>query len=108
MIYQNTHTMTHTISETIFNQLGGNRFSFMTGCKWHRSYENGILIKLTRNNSKAQFLEIRLNGNDLYDMNFFKVNRNTLDWITTSKQTDVFCDQLASIFESVTHLYTKL
>lgn len=97
-------------AETILNQLGGNRFIAMTGSKNFLNVGNGLRMNLTRNKSKAQFLKIELNGFDTYTMKFFSARRTESDIIIKDIQTieSVYADQLNSIFEEVTGLFTKL
>lgn len=93
---------------TILNQLGGNRFLMFTGSKIANYSNNNVVIKLSRNNSKAQFLKVELNSNDTYTMQFFSIDSKTLNTKVKHNFTDVYCDQLVSIFENTTELYTKL
>jgi hypothetical protein len=94
------------IATTILNQLGGKRFIVMTGSKNFVTTKNGgLLMKLSRNASGAQYLKIELNGSDLYEMNFFSVRG--IDIKQKAEFSGVYCDQLTNIFESVTGLYTS-
>lgn len=110
----------------IISQIGGNKFLAMTGSKiLHYGYnESGyvyIMMKLTRNQSKANHLKIQLNGLDLYDMQFIKIGKkinkeyslagikiydDTMEVIT--EHNDCYNDMLEDIFTSVTGLYTRL
>ena len=93
-------------AETILSQLGGRKFIIMTGSSNFLASNNSLSMKLTRNASKANYLKITLNGNDLYDLEFisFRGMKRTI-----KKQfTNIYCDQLVSIFESSTGLYTSL
>jgi hypothetical protein len=94
------------IATTILNQLGGKRFIVMTGSKnFVTTEKGGLLMKLSRNASGAQYLKIELNGSDLYEMNFFSVRG--IDIKQKAEFSGVYCDQLTNIFESVTGLYTS-
>jgi hypothetical protein len=95
------------IATTILNQLGGKRFIVMTGSKnFVITANGGLLMKLSRNVSGAQYLKIELNGSDLYEMQFYSVRG--IDIKQKAEFSDVYCDQLTNIFESVTGLYTSL
>lgn len=95
------------VAQTILEQLGGNKFVVMTGCKNFLAVENGINMKLTRNKCKAQWLRITLNGKDLYDMKFYSADKE-LNKTTKVEFNDVYCDQLQSLFTQATGLYTSL
>lgn len=95
------------IAETILSQLGGRRFLAFTG-----SYNlcamadgKGLVMKLRRNTSGANWLQIRLNGADLYDLRFIKAGKTLT---TKAEYSDIYCDQLEDIFTQVTGLYTRL
>lgn len=102
----------------ILNQLGGQRFIAMTGAKNFVSDGDTLRMTLPKNMSKANRLYITLNGNDLYDMRFFRYTAGRLskktwtyteDKITEIKTySDVYCDQLQGLFTEVTGMYTRL
>ena len=103
---------------TILNQLGGSKFTAMTGSKNFVALENGVRMTLTRNISGANRLEIVLNGLDLYDVKFYKYTPHRLNkktFVFTDEKVkeianfyDIYCDQLQSIFTSVTGMVTHL
>lgn len=109
-----------TIANTILQQLGGGGFLAMTGAK--NLVADGYTLRMTlpKNHSKANRLEITLNGLDLYDMRFYRytaprwVTRNgecrTYPEKVTEVKTynDVYCDQLQELFTEVTWMYTHL
>ena len=102
------------ISREIYNQIGGHRFVVMTGCSDFYTIRNGLSMKIPRNKSNANKLEIVLNDKDLYNVSFYKntlpnIKNNFLGKkILVKEFSDIYCDQLENIFESVTGLYTKL
>ena len=112
--------MNKEIAATILAQLGGHRFIAMTGAKDFTAINNGLRFKIGRNASKTNRVEITLNGEDLYDMNFIKhtpygvtinhkkgtVNIREEKTETVRKFNDVFFDQLQELFTDVTGLYT--
>lgn len=111
---------------TIAEQIGGNKFLVMTGSKvkYYGYDKNGyvyLMIQLSKNQSKAQFLKIQLNGKDLYNMEFLRVKKTLNkeysaigikiydETIETIKiYEDVYCDQLQEIFTDITGMYTRL
>ena len=113
--------MTNTqIANTILAQLGGRRFTVMTGAKNFIAIDNGLRFKLGKNASKANMVEIKLNGLDLYDMRFYRYtpaklvvnhNKGTADWhdekiADVKTYNDIYCDQLQELFTETTGLYT--
>lgn len=106
------------IANTILNQLGGNQFLAMTGCKNLLGFENGLQMRIPRNGSKANFLKITLQADDIYKMEFRKyiaghLNTRTYAWIKDKDEEiavfdGVYCDMLHEIFTKVTKMYTRL
>jgi len=101
------------VAATILRQLGGRRLLFITGCKDPVSMGNGLRMKLARNKTAANRLDIIYNeGTDLYTMRFWRLtfSKKTLEVkikeIATYK--DVFCDMLTSVFTEVTGLVARL
>lgn len=107
-----------TVANTILNQLGGNQFLTMTGCKNLLGLENGLQMRIPKNGSKANFLKITLEADDTYKMEFRKriaghLNIKTYDWIEDKDEEinvfdGVYCDMLQDLFTEVTKMYTKL
>lgn len=110
----------------IVQQIGGNKFLAMTGSKF-KYYGHSdlgyvyLMIKLTRNQSKAQYLKIQLNGLDLYDLTFSRIKKTLNpeykalgikvydeEVIIIKEYKDIYADMLQDIFTSVTGLYTRL
>lgn len=108
------------IASTILQQLGGGRFVVMTGSKDMIAIENGLKMTLARNGSKANRLEITLNGADLYDMKFYHFTpwrfstrggqfREYPEKTTVVKEyKNCYFDQLQELFTNVTGMYTRL
>ena len=95
------------VANEIYRQLGGNRFRVMVGAKNMVSTENGIRMKIGRNKTNANWMEISLNSLDLYDITFAKVTRN-FEMKSVRTYDNVYNDMLVSIFESHTGMYTSL
>lgn len=111
---------------TIAQQIGGNKFLAMTGSKFQYYGYNDLgyvylMIKLTRNQSKAQYLKIQLNGLDLYDLTFSRIKKTQNpeykalgikiydeEIVIVKEYKDVYADMLPDIFTSVTGMYTRL
>ena len=94
------------VAETILAQLGGNRFVTMTGARNFVGSSNKLQFKIPKNQSSANFVTIELTPDDLYTVTFAKYRGLK---VTTLKEFDgVYADQLRSIFERYTGLYTSL
>lgn len=111
---------TLTVAATILHQLGGNKFIVMTGAKNLVALDNGIRFKIGKNSSRANMVEITLNGLDLYDVKFIKHTpynvRVTNNGVKVTEEStkviaeynDVYSDMLQDLFTNVTGLYTHL
>jgi hypothetical protein len=107
-----------TVATTIQAQLGGGRFSAMTGAKNFLATDNSISFKIGSNPKRIQYVEITLNSDDLYDIEFFNMRSGKLDFNTgkfippvrktIEKKNGIFCDNLRRVFTDVTGLYTSL
>lgn len=96
------------IAHTILSQLGGNKFIAMTGAKNLGASENGLSMKIMRNAKKVTHVKITLNGKDLYDVEFMKINNRSFEITVLAKFEDAYAEDLKGIFESSTGLYTSL
>lgn len=114
-------TTTMTAAETIYQQLGGNRFAAMTGAKNFLALKNGLRFRIGRNASKANMVEIKLNGLDLYDIVFikhtpysFKIGKDGSYTETPERNRTIarfdsyYGDMLQDCFTRVTGMYTSL
>ena len=95
------------IANTIYRQLGGNRFRVMTGAKNLTSHEFALSMKIGRNKTNANFMIVELNSMDLYDITFAKVTRMG-EMKSVKTYDNVYNDMLVEIFESHTGMYTSL
>ena len=95
------------IANTIYRQLGGNRFRVMTGAKNLTSHEFALSMKIGRNKTNANFMIIELNSMDLYDITFAKVTRMG-EMKSVKTYDNVYNDMRMSLFESHTGMYTTL
>jgi hypothetical protein len=102
----------------ILRQLGGNRFSLMTGaknfsCSSNEKGNTKLSFKIGRNVKNINHVEIVLNGLDLYDIDFLNlrlVSRPTVELKkkVISQHKNIYCEQLKEIFEASTGLHTSL
>ena len=115
MTEQRMQTRNEQIANEIFHQIGGHRFTIMTGAKDFFAIENGLRFKIGRNASKANRVEITLNAMDLYDMRFYRLTGGNLnknyEWVPVKETevktyNDIFFDQLQDLFTETTGLYT--
>ena len=95
------------VANEIYRQLGGNRFRVMTGAKNMVSTENGIRMRIGRNKTNANYMEVVLNSMDPYDITFAKVTRMG-EMKSVRTYDNVYNDMLVSLFESHTGMYTSL
>ncbi len=93
-----------TISETILQQLGGNKFIAMTGAKNFIGDKN--TLRFTLPSRKANRVVITLNIMDTYDMIFYRVRGIDVKW--REEVEGVYADQLQKVFTSRTGLFTQL
>jgi len=64
---------TDMIAKTILQQIGGRRFTAMTGSRDFIDMGNGLRMSLTRNKTSANRLDIIYDaGADLYNMRFYR------------------------------------
>lgn len=113
---------TRTVAKEILAQLGGKQFLMMTGCKDIVGDENSLRMRLAKNKSRANFLQITLGGDDLYEMRFFyyregryKVLHKEGKVVEIPEKEEevkrfegVYCDMLYSLFTEVTGLETRM
>ena len=102
------------IGNTIYRQLGGNRFRLMTGAKnltWDDK-NNELSMKIGKNNLGANYFVVKLTPMDLYDIRFEsrRWNRKTYDLNIKVKAeyTNIYADQLQNVFTEATGLYTRM
>lgn len=106
-----------SVPSIILEQLGGQKFIAMTGCKNFVGDKNMLRMTIPKNMSKANRLEITL-VDDLYNMRFYKysaprLNKKTFQYVD-EKVVEVaffegiFFDSLCDIFTQVTGMYTRL
>ena len=107
-----------SIGQTIYEQLGGGRFAFITGAKKFLTHDNWLSFRIGRNGSKANYVKITLTPMDTYTVEFKRIsmprfNSKTLSFseykeTLIEKREDVYCDQLQDVFTEVTGLVTRM
>ena len=114
------------IAEIILSQIGGNKFTVMTGSKNYMfaevtetNKEPWLRMDLAKNSSKCNRLKITLNGKDLYRLEFYTMRKTSAkkliedrnaDMFTITNQTiidDVYAEDLQNVFTNFTQLYTR-
>jgi hypothetical protein len=96
------------VAETIYRQLGANKFVAMTGAKNFVYGENSLMFSIPRNASPFNKVRIQyIPGRDTYEVEFARVT--TAQGVTKSDSyDDVYADQLQELFRMVTGLETSL
>ena len=105
---QTTQTTDLAVADMILAQLGGRRFSAMTGARDFLGGPDALQFSIPRNASKANKVRIVLAGDDTYTVEFWSVRRHGLDCRQVYGLAGVYCDQLREIFEAQTGLRTSL
>lgn len=97
------------IARTILAQLGGSRFTAMTGARNMVDLGDGLRFDLPRGaKNRANKVAVRLTAADLYDVQFMHFNRSTLDCKTVGEQSGIYAEDLRRIFTAETGLETSL
>ena len=106
------------IANEIYAQLGGVRFSLVTGARPISISETKdgdleLTFKIGRNGSKANRMRVTYEiGPDLYKVEFYRLSKSSKTFVPVivpvASRDGVFCDQLAADFREVTGLVTTL
>lgn len=99
------------IAQTIFTQLGGNRFLAFTGSSKLVNMGNGLRMNLARNKTSANRLDIIYDGSaDLYNLRFYRKTFSKKTFEVKVKDIanyeGICFDKLQSLFTEVTGLRT--
>jgi hypothetical protein len=102
--------MSKEIAQVILSQLGGRKFTTMTGannlCALNEQL-GGLSFKLPKfSGVKVNYVKIVLNGKDLYDVEFGRIYGHK--YTVISKHPDMYCDQIEELFQKETGLATHL
>ena len=100
--------LTESVSKTILQQLGGNKFIAMTGAHGFVSHgTKGVSFRIGTNSKGINMVFIVYDrGRDLYNLEFglFKA----ANYKVKKKYKGVYADQIGDIFENATGMYIKL
>ena len=94
------------VAQIILQQLGSNRFKMMTGAKNFCAVKNGLSFRIPKSQNGINYVEIKLNGLDLYDISFKRIYGSKVTDVNDA--SDIYNDQLQAIFTENTGLYTHL
>jgi len=103
-----TPTTDLTVSKTIFQQLGGNRFAAMTGARDFVGDANSLSFRLssTLTRPRVSGMTITLKDNDTYEMKTFRIRK--LEVPTADTRQDVHAEDLQRVFTAMTGLDTLI
>lgn len=95
-----------TVASIILNQLGGARFTMMTGAKDYVASDDWLKFRLPARSTKNKCTHVRiiLDPSDTYTMEFLKWNSRKVEMQVVSKYSNVYCDSMQDLFEEETGL----
>ncbi len=102
----NTTEEKKAIAGMILKQLGGNRFIAMTGAKNLIALDSGMSCKIGSNKTKSNYLRIKLNVMDTYDVEFISIRNFKIK--INKVYNSVYFDGLREIFTEYTGMQTSL
>lgn len=94
-----------TVANTILDQVGQNAL-FMLGAKQLVGTEKSVRFRIGRNSKSITHVEITLDPSDTYTVAFLRARG--IDSKEVSSDSFVYADQLRSVIEKNTGLYTSL
>lgn len=95
-----------SVANIIREQIG-HKALYMIGAKNLIGSENSLTFRIMRNEMKVTYIKVTLNGNDYYDVDFFKMKRDYTK-VYISQHTDVDFTMLRKLIQDETHLYVSL
>jgi len=103
------------LAQEIIVQLGGNKFTVMTGAKQFMAIDNGLAFKLPGTSGYTKqsinYVEVILNGKDLYDVTYSRFTNGRKQGpkkVVKHVDNDIYFDMLQDSFTEATGLYTSL
>ena len=89
-----------TIARTIISQIKtlDHMALFAWGFKNAFGLEDGVQFDVNGLKFKGKVI-IKLNGSDLYDITFGRMNRKTFEFDVKETAEDIYCDQLVEILD---------
>lgn len=98
------------IARTILNQLGGHRFTVMTGAKDFLADGPVLIFSIPKAKNGINKVRITLEPSDTYKLEFMRMRRQggipVVD--TIAKTDDIYCDVLQEVFTRYTGLEVSL
>ena len=94
------------VAYTILDQMGGNMFRVMTGCKRWSICPGGASFMIGRNCKMVNCVKVVLCPDDTYTMSFLKIGSKGIKTLATVE--DVYCNQLQAFFTKHTGMDTHL
>lgn len=100
--------MSMQLAQTILNQLGGRRFTMMTGAKNLVATEEGLNFRLPSRFAKLgiNVVKVTLTPMDVYDVEFGKLWGSKYTVLKTVE--GIYCNMLQKTFTEETGLDTRL
>ena len=92
------------IAQTILNQLGGTgRLTMMCGCKDYAAGDKSVSFRIGSNGNKVTRCLVTLDPSDTYTVKFYK--GRGVNMKECYAMSDVYNDNLRSVFEQQTGMY---
>jgi hypothetical protein len=111
---QRTREEKMAIANEIIRQLGGRKFTVMTGAKDYMAIDNGLTFRIPGNLTKNHINRVRviLDPSDTYTVRFWNYRKQRIPGPPSMKKiaehSMVYDDQIQSIFAAETGLDTRL
>lgn len=95
--------------EIILDQLGGRKFTMMTGARLMHEGDNKLVAKI-KGSRKCNHLEVSLNSMDLYDIRFCKIGTQKTMFAIKNDRTfnNIHCEDMKGLIEEQTELFLSL
>ena len=94
------------IVERIHEQIGHKAFLMMGAKMFMTMNENTLGFKIGRNSNSINWIEVKLNAKDLYDVSFYSVRG--MNRKLKSSASGIYNDMLKQTIESKTGMYLSL
>lgn len=94
------------VAVDIMHQLGGSRFSAMTGARNFVGSEDALSFRIPKALRGINYVRVTLDPNDTYTVTFRRIHGMTIKDVC--EMSGVYVDNLRGVFEQVTGLYTTL
>lgn len=104
--YDDTASLLEGTAQTILQQLGGKRFSVMTGASQYIDVGGGLAFRIGRNSGGVNKVKIVLDASDTYTMTFYRIRKMEVKVIATKE--GLHAEDLRKVFTDVTGMKTSL